>query len=78
MQLDLRKYFFRDDTQVNLHERSSKENLFLNILVIMDGHVVVIKYKTLCIDLLFARKICCAIVLNINRTYGDLHSQVIF
>ena len=29
-----------------------------------------------CVDLLFARGICCAIVSNISWTHGGLHSQV--
>ena len=65
--------------QVNVHERSSKENLLLNILVIMDRQII--NYELLlspkhCVDLLFAREICCAIVSNISRTHDGLHSQV--
>ena len=47
MQLSQREYFFRDGMQDNLHERSSKENLLLNVVVIMDGQII-IKSKTLC------------------------------
>ena len=61
--------------QVNLHERSSKENILLNILVIIDGQII--KSKTLFRSTFCERDMLCNCVNHKPEAFSNCFSEIV-